>query len=111
MDVGAKAKLPCYANTDKRAAESNVIIRWEKDLTLVVKLEDGETKFGAGYEGRVSVSEEDYIRGDLSLNIDDVQPSDAGSYRCSAPNGKPRYPEIIALTVRGCYIHINLLTN
>ncbi|KAG7314233.1 hypothetical protein KOW79_022729 [Hemibagrus wyckioides] len=97
--VGAKAKLPCYAVTDKHSSASNVNVRWEKDDKLVVKLEHGEMETGEEYEERSSVSEEDYRKGDLSLTIDDIRPSDAGLYRCSALNGQNQIPEVVALMV------------
>ncbi|XP_026801000.3 matrix remodeling-associated protein 8 [Pangasianodon hypophthalmus] len=97
---GENAKLPCYAETDKLTAESNANIRWEKDDKLVVKLANGEMEFGAGFQDRVSVSKEDYNRGDLSLTIDDVRPSEAGLYTCFVPSEKSKQPEIIALIVK-----------
>ncbi|XP_047008239.1 matrix remodeling-associated protein 8 [Ictalurus punctatus] len=98
--VGDKAKLNCYAETDKLTAESKAVVRWEKDDKLVVKLEHGEMVFGAGFEDRVSVSKEDYNRGDLSLTIHNVRPFDAGLYRCSCPNEKSKNPKLIELTVK-----------
>lgn len=101
--------MPCYAETNKRTAQSNAYVRWKKDDRLVVELAHGQMEFGAGFEGRVSVSKEDYNKGDLSLTIHDVRASDAGLYRCFAQNEKSIRPEVIHLIVKGCYILINYL--
>ncbi|KAK3523021.1 hypothetical protein QTP86_011233 [Hemibagrus guttatus] len=97
--VGNKAKLPCYAVTDKHSSVSNVNVRWEKDDKLVVKLEHGEMETGEGFEDRFSVSKEDYRKGDLSLIMDSIRPSDAGLYKCSTLNGKNKIAEIVELMV------------
>lgn len=107
--VGDEAKVPCYAETNKHTAQSNAYVRWERDDKLVVELEHGQMEFGAGFEGRVSVSKEDYNKGDLSLTIHDVRYSDSGLYRCFVQNEKSKRPEVIDLTVKGCYSLINFL--
>ncbi|KAM9450045.1 matrix remodeling-associated protein 8-like [Clarias gariepinus] len=103
--VGDKAKLPCYAETDKLTAESKAYVEWKQDDRLVAKLEHGETESGAGFKDRVSVSKQDYNKGDLSLTIDDVRSPDTGLYRCFVQNGKSKYPEVVELTVTDSPLH------
>ncbi|KAI4905850.1 hypothetical protein NFI96_021760, partial [Prochilodus magdalenae] len=99
--IGSKATLPCYAETDKRTTDSSAYVLWEKNEQQVLKLENGKTSYGAGFDRRVTVSTGSYRKGDLSLTIDRVQFSDSGLYRCSLKDGGYGQPNTISLTVEG----------
>ncbi|MCI4393393.1 hypothetical protein PGIGA_G00157070 [Pangasianodon gigas] len=81
--VGENVTFPCYAHTNKIIADRDIMYRCEKDGELVVALQQGNVLYGPGFDiSRVSMSLDKYKNGDLSLTISNVQPSDAGTYRC-----------------------------
>ncbi|KAL6466526.1 hypothetical protein MHYP_G00243300 [Metynnis hypsauchen] len=96
---GGKATLPCYAETDKRTADSSVYVLWEKEEQQVLQLENGKISYGSGFEQRATVSTESYKKGDLSLTMDRVRFSDSGLYRCSLKDGEHGYPDATTLIV------------
>ncbi|KAL7855569.1 hypothetical protein AOLI_G00191730 [Acnodon oligacanthus] len=103
---GGKATLPCYAETDKQAADSSVYVLWEKEEQQVLKLENGKMSYGPGFKQRATVSPESYKKGDLSLTIDRVMFSDSGLYRCSLKDGEHGYPDATTLIVEARqYVH------
>ncbi|KAL7841739.1 hypothetical protein SRHO_G00254300 [Serrasalmus rhombeus] len=97
--AGSKVTLPCYAEMDKRTADSSAFVLWEKDKQQVLQLENGKMSYGSGFEQRARVSTENYRKGDLSLTIDRVRFSDSGLYRCSLKDGGHGYPNTISLAV------------
>ncbi|KAL7855568.1 hypothetical protein AOLI_G00191720 [Acnodon oligacanthus] len=104
--AGGKATLPCYAEMDKRTADSSAYVLWEKDEQQVLKLENGKMSYGPGFKQRATVSTESYRTGDLSLTIDRVRFSDSGLYRCSLKDGGHGYPNTISLAVEARqYVH------
>lgn len=100
ISVGGKCKIPCYAETDKRAPDSSVYVLWEKDGQQLVKLEQGQMVYSSGFEQRLVMSAEEFRKGDLSLIITDVRYSDSGLYRCSLKDEEYGYPNSVALSVQ-----------
>ncbi|XP_026766291.3 uncharacterized protein LOC113524302 isoform X2 [Pangasianodon hypophthalmus] len=98
--VGENVTIPCYAHTNKIIADRDIMYRCEKDGELVVALQQGNVLYGPGFDvSRVSVSLDKYKHGDLSLTISNVQPSDAGTYRCTHRHEEPVQPEAFTLTI------------
>ncbi|KAL6462030.1 hypothetical protein MHYP_G00301750 [Metynnis hypsauchen] len=95
--VGEKVTLPCYTRTDKNTAGNDILIWWEKDGKLVVKLQNGKLSYGSGFEQRASVSASRYKDGDLSLDLTRFRSSDEGVYRCYHRNKDLGYPEAVIL--------------
>ncbi|KAI4891621.1 hypothetical protein NFI96_025962 [Prochilodus magdalenae] len=97
MAVGETVSLPCFVHTDQRTAGNDVLVRWEKDGKLVVKLQQENLSYGSGFEQRVSLSASRYKDGDLSLTISTFGSSDGGVYRCYYGNNELGYPEAVLL--------------
>ncbi|XP_042256616.1 uncharacterized protein LOC121889001 [Thunnus maccoyii] len=77
---GETVKLPYYFTT---FGEHDVeIIRWEKNNELVLELNlfSRKVTYGTGFGGRVSVSPDWFLRGDLSLKLERAQLEDKGVF-------------------------------
>lgn len=92
--------LPCYTFTDKQVAETQILMWWEKDGKLVLKLDQGYLSYGSGFEERAFVSASKYRDGDLSLTLSTFQSSDEGLYRCYHGDKDLGYPEAVILKGR-----------
>lgn len=79
---GKPVKLPCYYSTTGKHVEA---VRWWKkeDLVLERDLSSELTKYGTGFERRVSLSHDGHSVGDWSLIWDRAELEDEGDYFCS----------------------------
>ncbi|KAF5891592.1 putative uncharacterized protein LOC108259524 [Clarias magur] len=59
--------------------------------------------YGPGYKGRVSMSTNNYRKGDVSLSITSVLQSDRGTYHCTHRHEERVHPEAITLSVTVSY--------
>ncbi|XP_036437288.1 butyrophilin-like protein 2 [Colossoma macropomum] len=82
---GHDATLPCYLSPETSAVAME--IRWFKGTDCIYLYRNGQVTEGRGYEGRVSVFTHQLQRGNVSLNLRDVQRSDYGEYRCEVTHG------------------------
>ncbi|XP_042565858.1 uncharacterized protein LOC116223797 [Clupea harengus] len=77
--TGDNVTIPCYATSPK---SEGCYVLWEKNGEPVLKLEDGVLTPGPTLKDRASVSQDGCEKGDLSLRIAGVLPSDQGLYLC-----------------------------
>lgn len=98
--VRGKAKLPCYARTQKQISDETVNILWKKDDQVVLQVLNGIIKYGPRFTDRASVSLKDYKDGELSLTIHNASRSDAGLYQCyHKPSEEHGHPGAVTLHV------------
>ncbi|XP_050965011.1 uncharacterized protein LOC127164904 isoform X3 [Labeo rohita] len=71
--------LPCYADTQRDVRD----VTWlHNEQNVLHYTENGATNPGDDYEGRVSLTDDGFRDGDVSLTITGIQKRDAGLYRC-----------------------------
>ncbi|XP_053541811.1 uncharacterized protein LOC108274794 isoform X7 [Ictalurus punctatus] len=76
--VGSTAVLPCELQTE---VTGTPYIKWSIESETVVERRGEETYQGEGYEGRVDVPEEELRKGNCSLVLRNLTPTDAADYR------------------------------
>ncbi|XP_051256457.1 uncharacterized protein LOC127363693 isoform X2 [Dicentrarchus labrax] len=86
---GQPVQLPCYFSPAGGHVDS---IRWERNGHTVLErnLATGKTKYGTGFERRVSLPADGHKHGDWSLMWDQVRLEDGGDFFCSAHRGDVR---------------------
>ncbi len=91
--------LPCYADTQSGVRD----VTWlHYEQNALHYTENGATNPGDGYEDRVSLTEDGFRDGDVSLTITGVQKRDAGLYRCFVHDENTKgYPHAYMLHVNG----------
>ncbi|XP_063078298.1 uncharacterized protein LOC134468286 [Engraulis encrasicolus] len=82
VHTGENITLPCHAITKKNEMDQNIYGLWEKNGEMGVKLDGGVLTHGVIPMDRGLISRDGYKRGDLSLSLSFVRPSDAGLYQC-----------------------------
>ncbi|XP_073697019.1 uncharacterized protein [Garra rufa] len=89
--------LPCYADTQRDVMD----VTWQhNEQNILHYTTNGDTNTGDGYKGRVSLTEDGFRDGDVSLTITDIQQTDAGLYRCFIHDGTTKgYPHAYMLHV------------
>lgn len=98
--VRGKAKLPCYAHTEKQISDKMVNILWRKGDQAVLHVLNGIIIYGPRFTDRASVSLKEYMDGDLSLTIYNATRSDAGLYQCyHKPSDEHGHPGAVTLHV------------
>ncbi|XP_053541788.1 uncharacterized protein LOC108261627 isoform X2 [Ictalurus punctatus] len=76
--VGSTAVLPCELQTEVTGIPH---IIWEIKSETVFERRGEETNQGEGYEGRVDVPEEELLKGNCTLVLRNLTPTDAAVYR------------------------------
>uniref|UniRef100_A0A8C1PMH9 Ig-like domain-containing protein n=1 Tax=Cyprinus carpio TaxID=7962 RepID=A0A8C1PMH9_CYPCA len=100
--------LPCYADTQSGGSDVTWLHYEQKALHYTAV---GATIPGLGYEERVSLTEDGYRDGDVSLTITGVNQTDAGLYRCFVRDETDRgYPHAYMLHVIGKTHHMTICT-
>ncbi|XP_072535344.1 butyrophilin subfamily 1 member A1-like [Salminus brasiliensis] len=94
---GGGVTLPCYLSPETSAVTME--IRWFKETDCVYLYQNGQVTEGRGYEGRVSVNPDELRRGNVSLNLRDVQRSDGGEYWCEVTDGGQKVDTSVHLEV------------
>ncbi len=91
--------LQCYADTQSGVSD----VTWlHNDQTALHYTVNGATNTGNGSEDRVSLTDDGFRDGDVSLTITDVQKRDAGLYRCFVHDETAKgYPHAYMLHVNG----------
>lgn len=84
--TGDNVTIPCYAAIPKSIPSKTSYVLWEKDGKRILLLVNGNVTHDPMLTNRVSVSEEGYKTGDLSLHLTDVRTSDEGIYSCHYSN-------------------------
>ncbi|XP_073731961.1 polymeric immunoglobulin receptor-like [Misgurnus anguillicaudatus] len=98
-EESSNISLQCYADTQTDVNDVTWIHNDQQKVLRYIK--DGHTNLGEGYEGRVSLTNDGFKYGDLSLTLTEVQKSDAGLYRCFVDNQNTKgYPHIYKLHVK-----------
>ncbi|XP_072535243.1 butyrophilin-like protein 2 [Salminus brasiliensis] len=82
---GDDVTLQCFLSPESSAVAME--IRWFKETDCVYLYQNGQVTEGRGYEGKVSVNPDELRRGNVSLNLRDVQGSDGGKYWCEVTDG------------------------
>ncbi len=91
--------LPCYADTQSGVRDVTWLHNEQDALHYTA---NGATNPGDGYEDRVSLTEDGFRDGDVSLTITGVQKRDAGLYRCFVHDENTKgYPHAYMLHVNG----------
>ncbi|XP_053497321.1 uncharacterized protein LOC128618006 isoform X2 [Ictalurus furcatus] len=75
--VGSTAVLPCELQTEVNGPP---YIKWSIESETVFERRGEETHQGEGYEGRVDVPEEELRKGNCSLVLRNLTPTDAALY-------------------------------
>ncbi|KAF4081714.1 hypothetical protein AMELA_G00164400 [Ameiurus melas] len=78
--VGSTAVLPCDLESEDTGTPH---IRWDIGSEIVFERHGEATYQGEGYEGRVDVPEEELRKGNCSLVLRNLKPTDAAVYRSS----------------------------
>ncbi|KAL7873963.1 hypothetical protein SRHO_G00049330 [Serrasalmus rhombeus] len=84
--LGHDVTLPCYLSPETSAVAME--IRWFKGTDCIYLYLNGQATEGRGYEGRVGMLTQQLQKGNVSLNLRDVQWSDDGEYRCEVTCGE-----------------------
>ncbi|XP_032355236.1 uncharacterized protein LOC116669464 [Etheostoma spectabile] len=76
---GGNAILPCYITGEHE------VIKWSRgrEIVLEVNLSSGETKYGPGFNKRMSLSPDGKKKRNWALILEPVLPEDGGDYFCS----------------------------
>ncbi|XP_072535241.1 uncharacterized protein [Salminus brasiliensis] len=82
---GDDVTLQCFLSPESSAVAME--IRWFKETDCVYLYQNGQVTEGRGYEGKVNVNPDELRRGNVSLNLRDVQGSDGGEYWCEVTDG------------------------
>lgn len=75
--MGSTAVLPCELQTE---VTGTPYIKWSIESETVFERVGEETYQGEGYEGRVDVPEEELRKGNCSLVLRNLTPTDAALY-------------------------------
>uniref|UniRef100_A0A4W4H9A3 Versican core protein n=1 Tax=Electrophorus electricus TaxID=8005 RepID=A0A4W4H9A3_ELEEL len=90
-------------------------IKWTKlegdTESIVLVAQNGITKIGPNYKGRVSVPSHLEDVGDASLTMGNLRASDAGAYRCEVMHGIEDTQDVIPLDVFGVVFHYRVNAN
>ncbi|XP_036447287.1 golgin subfamily A member 6-like protein 22 [Colossoma macropomum] len=65
-------------------------IRWFRGIECIYLYKNGQVTVGRGYEGRLSLFNEELQRGNVSLLLRDVGQADTGIYSCQVITGENR---------------------
>ncbi|XP_023254523.1 uncharacterized protein LOC111649016 [Seriola lalandi dorsalis] len=81
MSVEEAVTLPCHSSTNDEPVK---FIRWQRgaERVLEMNVSSGNTTYGTGLEGRVSLSSEWRSHGNLSLTVMRTGPEDGRLYSC-----------------------------
>ncbi|KAL7887749.1 hypothetical protein AOLI_G00054700 [Acnodon oligacanthus] len=91
------ATLPCHLSPETSAVAME--IRWFKGTDCIYLYLNGQVTEGKGYEGRVGMLTHKLQKGNVSLNLRDVQWSDDGEYRCEVTHGEKMVDTSFFITV------------
>ncbi|KAF4081721.1 hypothetical protein AMELA_G00164490 [Ameiurus melas] len=76
--VGSTAVLPCELQSEDTGT---LYIKWQNISKTVFERHGEKTHEGEGYKGRVDVPEEELRKGNCSLVLRNLEPTDADVYR------------------------------
>ncbi|XP_036835165.1 trichohyalin isoform X8 [Oncorhynchus mykiss] len=106
-DVGEEVTLPCHLSPDTSAVATT--IRWFKGTECIYLYKNGQVTERSGYEGRVSLINQELERGNVSLRLRDIRRSDRGVYICQVIHGEQKEEAAVGLRVREDFQQLLLL--
>ncbi|XP_051970610.1 uncharacterized protein LOC127634900 [Xyrauchen texanus] len=97
-DAGADVTLPVHLSPETSAV--SMTIKWFRGTELIYQYNNGQGTTNRRYENQVGLSIQELERGNLSLNLRNVQQSDSGEYTCKVIQDGYLNTGIVHLRVR-----------
>ncbi|XP_026056477.1 uncharacterized protein LOC113042105 isoform X2 [Carassius auratus] len=104
---GEDVVLPVHLLSETSAVSMD--IRWFRGTELIYQYNKGQKETCSNYENRVNLFVQELERGNLSLTLRNVQPSDSGEYTCTVIKDGYQKTGIVHLHVRELQMSENTL--
>ncbi|XP_067827491.1 aggrecan core protein isoform X2 [Heptranchias perlo] len=121
--LASSVTIPCYfINSTPLSPDTPLAsllaprIKWTKITdggkeTVIVVATSGKVKINQEYQGRVKLPSYHEIPTDATLELDKLQSSDSGIYRCEVMHGIEDSQDIIELVVKGVVFHYRAISS
>ncbi|XP_067873741.1 aggrecan core protein [Heterodontus francisci] len=121
--LASSVTIPCYfINSTPLSPDTPLAslldprIKWTKITeggkeTVIVVATSGKVKISQEYQGRVKLPSYHEIPSDATLELDKLQSSDSGMYRCEVTQGIEDSQDIVELVVKGVVFHYRAISS
>uniref|UniRef100_UPI00398F62FC aggrecan core protein isoform X2 n=1 Tax=Pristiophorus japonicus TaxID=55135 RepID=UPI00398F62FC len=121
--LASSVTIPCYfINTTPLSPDAPLVsllaprIKWTKITeggkeTVIVVATSGKVKISQEYKGRVKLPSYHEIPSDATLELDKLQSSDSGMYRCEVMHGIEDSQDVVELVVKGIVFHYRAISS
>ncbi|XP_072421291.1 aggrecan core protein isoform X2 [Chiloscyllium punctatum] len=121
--LASSVNIPCYFIDSTSLSPDTPLatllaprIKWTKisedgKETVIVVATSGKVKISQEYQGRVKLPSYHEIPNDATLELDKLQSSDSGMYRCEVTHGIEDSQDVIQLVVKGIVFHYRAITS
>ncbi|XP_041030622.1 aggrecan core protein-like [Carcharodon carcharias] len=121
--LASSVTIPCYFINSTPLSPDTPLetllaprIKWTKITeggkeTVIVVATSGKVKISQEYQGRAKLPSYNEIPSDATLELDKLQSSDSGMYRCEVTHGIEDSQDIIELVVKGVVFHYRAISS